>query len=126
MTNTETTERRQNWIAAKIIGPKKEWRAYKARVRALPRPYADAIAAIERYLMHFGATDSASAVGLFGDLVDLFEQAAADGTSIHDIVGEDPVEFAEALIRNYDKGGYVARERNRLRSAIASAESAGT
>ena len=28
----------QNWLAAKIIGPKKEWRAYKARVKALPAP----------------------------------------------------------------------------------------
>ncbi len=112
------TDKDQNWLVAKVIGPKKEWRAYKARVKRLPRPYVDAVAAIERYLMHFGAMDAASATGLTHDLIDLFEQAAADGTSIRDIVGEDPVEFAEALIRNYDKGGYVAREQNRLRRGI--------
>lgn len=108
----------QNWLAAKVIGPKKEWRAYKARVKRLPAPYMEAVAAIERYLMHFGAMDTASATGLTQDLIDLFEQAAADGTPIRAIVGEDPVEFAEALIRNYDKGGYVAREQNRLRRSI--------
>jgi len=58
----------------------------------------------------------------------LFERAAADGTPIRVIVGDDPVEFVEALIANYDKGGYVARERNRLCRAIerAAGEDEGT
>jgi DNA-binding ferritin-like protein (Dps family) len=105
----------------KVIGPKKRWRAYKARVRALPENYRTAVEAIERYLMHFGAMDAGSAESLFEDVADLFERAAADGTPIRDIVGDDPVEFVEALIANYDKGGYVARERNRLSRAIARA-----
>jgi len=52
---------------------------------------------------------------------DLFEQAAADGTPIREIVGEDPVEFVDALVRNYSKGGYVDQERARLVNAIARA-----
>ena len=32
------------------------------------------------------------------DLADLFEQGAADGTPIREIVGEDPVEFVEAFV----------------------------
>jgi DNA-binding ferritin-like protein (Dps family) len=35
------------------------------------------------------------------DLADLFEQGAADGTPLRDVVGEDPVEFAEAFLANY-------------------------
>jgi DNA-binding ferritin-like protein (Dps family) len=35
------------------------------------------------------------------DLADLFEQAAANGIPIRGIVGQDPVEFAEAFLRNY-------------------------
>jgi hypothetical protein len=31
--------------------------------------------------------------------------AAADRTPIREIVGEDPVEFVEALVGNYEKGG---------------------
>ena len=107
---------------AKVIGPKRRWRAYKARVRQLPPNYRTAVEAIERYLMHFGPMDGDSAASLLEDVADLFERAAADGTPIREIVGEDPVEFVEALVGNYEKGGYVARERERLTSAIARAE----
>jgi DNA-binding ferritin-like protein (Dps family) len=102
----------------KLIGPKRRWRAYKARVKELPENYRAAVDAIERYLMHFGPMDAASAESLFEDVADLFERAAADGTPIRDIVGEDPVEFVEALVRNYSKGGYVDQERERLVNAI--------
>ena len=108
-------------LITKVIGDKRRWRQYKARVRQLPPNYGTAVDAIERYLMHFGPVDGDSAASLLEDVADLFEQAAADGTPIRDIVGEDPVEFADALIRNYTKGGYVTREQDRLTSAIARA-----
>ena len=107
---------------AKVIGPKRRWRAYKARVRQLPPNYRTAVEAIERYLMHFGPMQGDSAASVLEDVADLFERAAADGTPIREIVGEDPVEFVEALIGNYEKGGYVTRERERLTNAIARAE----
>jgi len=103
---------------SKVVGDKRRWREYKARVRQLPPDYRTAVDAIERYLMHFGPMDGDSATSLFEDVADLFEQAAADGTPIREIVGEDPVEFVEALVRNYSKGGYVDRERERLVNAI--------
>ena len=106
---------------SKVIGDKRRWRAYKARTRQLPENYRTAVDAIERYLMFFGAVDGDSAASLFEDVADLFEQAAADGTPIRDIVGEDPVEFVDALVRNYSQGGYVTRERERLVSGIARA-----
>ena len=109
-------------FTSKVIGDKRRWREYKARVRRLPENYRMAVEAFERYLMYFGAVDAESAASLFEDLADLFEQAAADGTPIREIVGEDPVEFIETLIQNYDRGGYVARERERLTSAIDRAE----
>ena len=103
---------------SKMIGDKRRWREYKARVRQLPPNYRTAVDAVERYLMYFGAVDGDSAASVFEDVADLFEQAAADGTPIREIVGEDPVEFVDALVRNYEKGGYVARERERLTKAI--------
>ena len=112
---------------AKVIGPKRRWRAYKARVKQLPENYRTAVDAIEHYLMNFVPIDSASAASEFEDLADLFEGAAADGTPIREIVGDDPVEFAEAFAQNYTKGGYVTdRARERLISAIdrAAAEEA--
>jgi len=102
----------------KVIGDKRRWRHYKARVRQLPPDYRTAVDAIERYLMHFGPIDGDSAVSLLEDVADLFEQAAADEMPIRQIVGDDPVEFVEALIRNYSKGGYADRERERLVAAM--------
>ena len=55
---------------------------------------------------------------MFEDLADLFEQSAADGTPIREIVGEDPVEFAEAFAQNYSGGRWIDRERERLTNAI--------
>jgi DNA-binding ferritin-like protein (Dps family) len=103
---------------SKVVGDKRRWREYKARVRQLPPNYRTAVDAIERYPMYFGPMDGDSAASVFEDLADLFEQAAADGTPIREIVGEDPVEFVDALVRNYEKGGYVTREQERLTEAI--------
>ena len=112
----------KNGFISKMIGDKRRWRAYKARVKQLPPDYRAAVDAIERYLMYFGVLDADSAASLFEDVADLFEQAAADGTPIREIVGDDPVEFVDALVRNYDKGGYVAKERERLIKGIEAAE----
>ncbi len=112
----------KNGFVTKVIGDKRRWRAYKARVKQLPTGYREAVDAIERYLMLFGVLDSDNAASLFEDIADLFEQAAADGMPIHDIVGDDPVEFVEALIRNYPRGGYVDHEKARLARDIEQAE----
>jgi len=110
-------------FTSKVIGDKRRWRHYKARTRQLPASYRTAVDAIERYLMYFVPVDGDSAASMFEDLADLFERAAADGTPIRDIVGEDPVEFVEAFVQNYSKGGYVpTRARERLTSAIERAE----
>jgi DNA-binding ferritin-like protein (Dps family) len=107
---------------SKVVGDKRHWREYKARVKKLPPNYRAAVEAIERYLMHFGPLEADSAISLFDDVADIFERAAADGTPIREIVGDDPVEFVDALVRNYSKGGYVDRERQRLVAAIEGVE----
>jgi DNA-binding ferritin-like protein (Dps family) len=73
-------------------------------------------AAITAYLGGLG--DGDSILSMLDDLADLFEQGAADGTPIREIVGEDPVEFAEAFLHNYPAGQWITRERDRLTRAI--------
>jgi DNA-binding ferritin-like protein (Dps family) len=120
MSPTENTEHRSfaGKIIGTVIGPKREWRAYKRRVKALPSPYREAVDGVETYLMHFGPERWEDAASLLDDVAELFETAAADEIPIRDIVGDDPVEFVDALIRNYDKSGYVGRQRQRLVDAI--------
>ena len=66
-------------------------------------------------------------MSMLEDLADLFEQSAADGTPIREIVGEDPVEFAETFLQNYSEGQWINKERERLTKAIdrASGEDSG-
>ncbi|MER6946799.1 DUF1048 domain-containing protein [Nonomuraea sp. NPDC000554] len=76
------------------IDDKRRHRPCKARTQRLPATYHTAIDARSR-------TCSTSDRGT--DLVDLFEQSAADGTPLREIVGEDPMEFADAFLANYPR-----------------------
>lgn len=42
---------------SKVIGPKRQWREYKARARQLPASYRTAMDALERYLNYLGGMD---------------------------------------------------------------------
>jgi hypothetical protein len=62
--------------------------------------------------------DGGGGTAIYEDLVDLFEQSAANLTPIREIVGKDPVEFIEVFVQNYPKGQWIIRERERLTNAI--------
>ncbi len=98
---------------------KKRWRQYKARKEQLPASYRTAIDGLERYFMYAGAIVKGDVMmQMLEDLADLIEQAAADGTPIRDIVGDNPVEFAETFIQNYSDGQWINKERKRLTDSI--------
>ena len=100
---------------------KKQYRQYKARTKQLPANDRTAIDALERYLTYFGAiTKGETLVKMLEDLADLFEQSAASGIPIREIVGEDPVGFAETFLQNYSEGQWINKERKRLNEAIES------
>jgi len=106
------------------IKQKRRYRQYKARTQRLHT----AIDALERYSWYFGHGTADGGLSMLEDLADLFEQGAASGTPIREIVGEDPVEFAEAFLQNYPWGQWIVRERERLSSTIgrAAREDTGT
>lgn len=104
------------------IDQKKQYRAYKARVAALPAPYRTTVEALERYVSTLGPGKAEPLQQLFDDVAELFEQSAADGTPVRAVVGDDPVEFAEELLRNYPAGSWIAKERARLTKAVDDAE----
>lgn len=112
---------RSQWIE-KVTGAfedKKRYRDYKNRKQKLPNNYRTAIDALERYLMYFGAiSDGNMMLRMLDDLLDLFEQSATDGTPVREVVGDDPVEFAEIFLQNYSEGQWVQKERERLIRAV--------
>jgi DNA-binding ferritin-like protein (Dps family) len=101
---------------------KKQYKQDKARIEGLPEPYATAAKAMHRYVMYYGGiTDGDTLMKMFGDLADLWERAAIDGTPVRTIVGDDPVEFAEAFAQAYSGRQWIDKERERLTKAIEAA-----
>jgi len=105
-------------LITKMVGEKRQWREYKARKQRLPENYRAALDAAERYTYYSGLADGESIMRMLGDLIDFFEQGAANGTPIRELVGEDPVEFMDEFLNNYRKGDWKAAERRRLTDAI--------
>jgi DNA-binding ferritin-like protein (Dps family) len=102
---------------------KKQYRQYRARIEALPEPYGSVAKALQRYFMYYGGiTDGETGLKMFDDLADLWERAAADGTPVRAIVGDDPVEFAETFAEAYAGERWIDKERARLINAIEDAE----
>ncbi len=111
-----------NWIEAVTgsLEQKKQYRGFKTRMDALPEPHKTAATALHRYLMYYaGVTDGETSVVMMGDLVELWERAAADATSVREIVGDEPVEFAETFAQSYAGAHWIDKERARLTAAIA-------
>ena len=102
---------------------KKRYRQDKARIEALPEPYRAVASALHRYLMSSGGViDGETLLMMVGDLADLWERAAADGTPVRDIVGDDPVDFADAFAQAYTGKRWTDKERTRLTNAVQDAE----
>lgn len=113
------------WIEALTgsLEQKKQYKQHIARIEALPAPYAEVAKAFNRYFMYYGTiSDGDVLVTMIGDHTDLWERAAVDGTSVRDVVGEDPVEFAEAFVRAYVHKEWIDKERQRLTKAVDAAD----
>ena len=113
------------WIEALTgsLEQKKQYKQNVARIDGLPEPYRTAAKGMHRYFMYYGGiTDGDTLVTMVGDLADLWERAAVDGTPVRDIVGDDPVEFAETFASAYVSKQWIDKERARLTEAIDDAE----
>ena len=113
------------WIET-VTGSLEQKRQYKqcrVRIKALPEPYRTVARAMQRYYMYYGGVmDGETATKMWNDFVDLWERAAADGTPVRLIVGDDPVEFAETFAQAYTGRQWIDKERARLTKAIEDAE----
>ena len=113
------------WIKnmGESLEQKREYKKHQARIDALPEPYGSSGKALQRYLTYYGGlTDGETIVKMMGDFVDLWERAAVDGTPVQEIVGSDPVEFAETFAQAYSGRQWIDKERARLIKAFEDAE----
>lgn len=80
-----------------IIEGKKEWRAYMARVKALPKDYQIVYKEIQKYLFKVGTVDSTD---LLSGIVDFFEEGATLGKGVLEVTGSDVAAFCDDLIKD--------------------------
>lgn len=91
-----------NSFLKKVIGDKKAWKALEARSKALPADYQVVYNEIKHYmwnLWRFSAGDDLENYG-FGtleDLLELFEENAANGKRVLEVTGNDVAAFCDDL-----------------------------
>lgn len=91
-------------IIEKMIGSlddKREWKAMEARGKALPREYRNAYNAIKQYIWTAGGTSDWNDIRrIFGGILELLEEGAAEGNSVTNLMGEDVAAFCDELVKD--------------------------
>ncbi|WP_280771782.1 DUF1048 domain-containing protein [Salipaludibacillus daqingensis] len=91
-------------IVEKIIGnldDKREWKAMEARAKTLPSEYRNAYSAIKKYIWTSGGPSDWKEIRLiFGGILDLFEEGAAEGKKVTDLTGENVAAFCDELVKD--------------------------
>ncbi|GIN20557.1 DUF1048 domain-containing protein [Siminovitchia fordii] len=91
-------------IIEKIIGSlddKREWKALEARAKELPSEYSNAYNAIKKYMWTSGGpSDWKDISRIFGGILDLFEEGAAEGKKVTELTGEDVAAFCDELVKD--------------------------
>ncbi|GAB3467379.1 DUF1048 domain-containing protein [Actinophytocola sediminis] len=82
-----------------VIDGKKQWRAHLARVKALPPDYQIVYQEIQRYIFKVWPIDLLDGVPLSG-IVDFFEEGAASGKGVLELIGSDVAAFCDDLIKD--------------------------
>ena len=106
-----------NKIIDTIMGSLNEKREYKrneARANALPAEYAAAYTEIKKYIFHTSGIETMEPLRV---LVDLLEEAAANGRRVIEVTGPDVAAFADELVRG--EKTYFDKLRHKLNSKIA-------
>ncbi|MFB5660376.1 DUF1048 domain-containing protein [Alteribacillus sp. HJP-4] len=107
-------------IFEKITGSlndKREWKAMEARAKALPSEYYNAYKAMQKYLWTTGGVmDWQETKFVFNHIIDLLEEAAADGKRVKEVTGDDVAAFCDDLV--IDAKSWVDKHRQKLNDEI--------
>jgi DNA-binding ferritin-like protein (Dps family) len=82
-----------------IIEGKKRWRAHLAQVKALPRDYLIVYKEIQKYFFKVGPVDLEDGSLLTG-LLEFFEEGAASGKGVLELIGNDVAAFCDDLVKD--------------------------
>lgn len=96
------------------LDEKREYKKNEARAKALPGEYAVAYKEIRNYIFH---TSGIVTFEPLKALVDMLEEAAANGKHVLDVTGPDVAAFADELVRG--EKSYYDQQRKKLNETLA-------
>ncbi|MFI0240435.1 DUF1048 domain-containing protein [Streptomyces sp. NPDC016845] len=82
-----------------IIEGKKQWREHVARVKALPPDYWIVYKEMQKYLFKVGPVGLSDGP-LLPEIVDFFEEGAASGKGVLELIGTDVAAFCDDLVKD--------------------------
>ena len=89
-----------NFNVKKIMADKREYRQLMARLEILPKDYQYVFKKIQEHTYMFSGGNGMDIFRVHCDLIELFEEGAANGKNVLEITGEDVALFCEELLRN--------------------------
>lgn len=97
----------------------KEWHAFQSRVEKLPPDYQTAWAEINANLWPHSDFSGRNLMPIFDGVLGLLEEAAADGQTVAEVLGQDIKGFCSAVAGEAGAKSYRDRWREQLNKAIA-------
>ena len=97
----------------------REWKAFEARAETLPDDYRAAWEQIKGRLLPHGDFTGRNLVPIFDAALALLEEAAADGLSVREVLGDDIRGFCAALAGGEGARTYRDRWREQLNRNVA-------
>ena len=98
----------------------REWKAFQARADALPADYRAAWGQITVHLLPYGDFTGRNLMPILDGALGLLEETAADGQSVHTVLGDDIEGFCTALAGGEGARSYRDRWREQLNRNVAS------
>lgn len=96
------------------LNEKRKYRANEERAKALPTEYTEAYKNIRNYLWN---TSGVLTIDPLVNLVDMLEEAAANGRAVVDITGPDVAAFADDLVKG--ESSWKDQQREKLNKSFA-------
>lgn len=97
----------------------REWGAFEVRAEALPADYRAVWEQIKAHLFPYGNFTGRNLMPILDGALGLLEETAADGQSVHEVLGDDVRGFCAALAGGEGAGTFRDRWRAQLNRNVA-------
>ncbi|MBV4440609.1 DUF1048 domain-containing protein [Clostridium tyrobutyricum] len=105
----------KNYIQS-IFESKKRYKDYKKEKEKLPDDYEKAINALEKYMWSFAK--SGNFMTVLEEVLQLFMESSFEKVPLSEVIGEDPVKFADTIMEQFPQELWLIKSREKLRDEI--------